>query len=331
MDELSSIIEVGAMPDSAYAPRDLREALGPISIGMDFSDHVRRAQYVLGLSLPSLMEQQDKFSGSAMIVGGGTSISLDDIRDGINKGVKVCAVNCAHDWLISNDIVPDFAVMLDPAKRIAAYMTPHADVKYLFGTTLHPSVWNLFRAARINPFVFVPLIGTVDDDIFAQRWPDAQMVVLAGVTTVGLRAANVLAFLGFTEIHFHGFDSCYSPGAHGDKGLYRYKKPVIQHDRRTATIKSGRTQDKFTCVSNGAMARQWYGLYSILDALPTMTVNGREGGIRYRFAGDGALPWMAWKDGGPEYCIDHLYPERMKAKYGSISHFDYEKGKPYGI
>jgi hypothetical protein len=327
MDELESIITISDDPDFKRAPQNLEDALGPVVIGITDAEHHSRAQYALGLPLPSIIELQDKYlNEKCMIIGGGMSIDLDDVRAGITNGVRVCAVNCAHDWLIKKDILPDFSVMLDPAERIAEYQTPTQGVKYLLGTSMHPSVWNTFRMAGIDPYIFIPLIGGNDDNIFAKRWPDAKMCVVAGVTTVGLRAANVMATLGFSEIHFHGFDSCYAPNNDGvaSLDLYRYAKPLIRHDTRRITLVSKRTRDMFTCISTGAMGRQAIGLHNIIEVLPEMSVNERMGGVKYLFAGDGACPWMAWKDAND--WINHLYPWRMYDKYGEAKHWDYEKG-----
>lgn len=304
----------------------LKQSLGPATTDITPEQMERRTAYTLTLGLPSLCDLQDQFLGqTAIICGGGPSLDMEAVRAGQAAGAKVFAVNTVHDALIAAGIIPDFAVMLDPNARVAGYQTPHPKVTYLIGSTVHPRVWQRFREADIRPYLFVPTMTDYQHITLAQRFEGHNLCFVTGGVTVGMRTPHVTGFMGFLDDELHGFDSCYAPGQDGinSLGLYSVPKPVIRHDSRVITITSNPSRHRFTCRTNGSMGRQLASFRAMLHMLPVSEVNGRVGQRRIRVAGDGAIPWMAWKDGGPDKHFEHTNPERMEAKYGSSAHWDY--------
>lgn len=314
----------------ASAGGNLRESLGPLIVGLSKDDHESRTRWALNLGLPGLARLQDKYLGQGvMVCASGPSLDLNLARAARAKGFKLAAVNMTHDLMIAAGVVPDFALMVDPARRHAGYMTPDARVQYLFASILHPKVFQRFREAEVTPCVWIPAYSYGQDTELQEKWPDAEMVVVAGVTTVAFRAVNVLGFMGFQVVALNGVDSCYAPGCDGAKPetqkLYApgVVKPMTQHDARPVVITSARSGRKLRCVSNGAMAFQLLGFTSILRSLPDTSINGRIGRLKLLVCGDGAIPWMAWADGGAQYCVEHIDPGRMAAKYGTAQEYDY--------
>lgn len=307
-----------------------RDGMNKMEISVEETE--RRISYALALGYPSLAILRDIAppGSRVMIIGGGPSIKslLPRIRDQVAKGVKICAVNISHDWLFDNGVKPDFSVMLDPAPRVAGYQKPRPGVVYIIGTTVHYSVWRKFREAGVRPFVFVPVVHDKQHETIMARYPHANPFFVGGWTTVGLRAVNLMRHLGFQDIELDGFDSCCAPQTETERPkLYAYDKPHIHEDLREATLVSYSTKRKFIFRTNGAMYRQIKSYCSMISQLEDSETNGRLGGVKIYVSGDGAIPWMAWIDGGKDKCVEHTDPEAMLAKYGPIGDWDYHRNR----
>lgn len=310
--------------------QNLRDALGDLKTDIDVEELERRTAAILPLNLPQLTQLGDMYYGAdAIIVGSGMSLDVDYVAERQRSGARVFAVNKSHDHLIERGVIPDFSVMLDPNVRVAGYQTPNRRVTYIFGTSLDIGVWRRFLSVGIKPFVFFPVMTATHPEDLAIKFPQYTIQCIGGVTTAGLRAVNVAGWMGFLDPEIHAFDSCYAPGKDGlDKtGLYAVDKPTTHHDSREDSVVAG-NGDTLTFVTNGAMGRQVIGFASILKGLPDMEFHGRVGRMRLRVSGDGAIPWMAWKDSQINDWVEHTHPERMAAKYGDAKHFNYFKGTP---
>lgn len=338
MNEITSLTFIDCpadLKDLKPGPKDLKTAIGPPITLIDKAEHLRRTKFALSLDLPSLAELNDKYLGDTIEVCGSGPSLIDSLNYlGTTKN-PILALNGCHDFLISCGIKPTFAMMLDPHDWCAGYQTPTVGVQYFMGSSVHSLVWQRFREAGIKPYVFIPILTENEyEDTLAKYetydFPQDQSVsYVAGETTVGLRAINAMMGLGFLTENLHGFDSCYAPGNDGKKttALYAHRKHYTHHDARGVTLASKKTGVKFDCITNNSMARQIVGFASKVDGLSNVMVNGRLGLVRLVLHGDGALPWMAWVDGGPEAYIEHAHPEKMQAKYGNWAHWDYSKDK----
>ncbi len=340
----SAVTHINAVPEG-FVPRpsdafvrdhitpiDLRAALSKAVMDIDVTEQERRIAYAMSLGLPNAALLRDVAPPGArvMICGGGPSLAANvlKIREAQANGWVIIALNITHDWLLARGIRPNFAIMLDPAPRVAGYQTPTKGVTYLIGSTVHASVWQRFREAGVRPFWWVPIGDDTQHSVIMRRFPGVAALFVAGATTVGLRALNLARFMGWQTLDLVGYDSCYAPDAvEGEYGLYPYPKPHIHHDRRECTAVSRATMQKFTYITNGSMARQVLGFQSILESMPNTETNGRVGGVRLIVHGDGVIPWMAWKDGGPDKLMEHADPAAMAAKYGDAYVWDYAKGK----
>lgn len=329
MTRLMTLAELAA-DEPGTSVRDLRAALGEVRTDIDGNELERRTETILKLGLPGLHEMADLYRGQrALICGSGPSANADYVSERQASGARVFAVNTSHDWLIERGVTPDFAVMLDPNRRCADYMTPNRRVTYILSTGCDKATWIRFLSLGIRPLSFVPIMTDTNAETIAAAYPGRDICLIAGGTTVGMRTVHVCGWMGFQEIELHGFDSCYAPGFDGSTktGLYAKDKPSTYHDAREITLASQKTGECFTCISNGAMARQIISFQALNTQLPDAEVHGRVGQIRILVSGDGAIPWMAWKDGGPDKFIEHTDPAAMLAKYGDAKHWDYCKGE----
>lgn len=320
--------------------KPLRDALGPAVMALNRWQHEDRIRYALNAGAPSFAELADKYLGSHFtIVGSGPSAAKT--VGSIPKGSLIIAINGAHDWLISKGIIPHFAFMLDPRTWIEKYQTIRPDVTYIYGTSLHPYAWQKAFEVGVKPYAFIPNIEEDTHSEFAhytEKFGDKHTLsFLPGPSTAGLRAFYAASSMGAAMVDGHGFDSCYPPGIAGTEEvapMHAHYKPFVHHDAREISLVSKTDGSVFTCRTNGSMARQIPGFESLTSSLGRLGTNAdlnvdpgggyfREAKMCIRMWGDGAIPWMAWKDGSRERMFWHAEPDAMMGKYGRSRHWDF--------
>lgn len=286
---------------------------------VSLEEHQRRLVYAQRYPIPSLVTIAHKYHGKRLIIcGGGASLkaTLPAIRKRLklSKNTYVMACNKTHDWLLSKGIKPDFGIMLDPKEWVKDYMTPTKGVKYLIGSTCHESVLHKFKDH--DAYIWHPIGDMSDEPMLRRMFPNQGMAMVSGYSTVGLRSVYVADALGFDECELHGFDSCYDPEA---KDLYAYRKDVTVHDPFGVTLKAN-DGTSFKCVSNRMMGRQIGEFKKMAAEMAQAQKLGHVRKFGMKVAGDGAIPWQAWKMG------IHTNPDTMLAKYGTTGEYNYTTG-----
>ena len=161
----------------------------------------RHVHLALARGLP-VVGQHFQHDMIAVLVGSGPSLStqLAAIQRQRERGWPIVAIKDAHDWLIEHDLVPDYAVALDPTERQwQCFRRKHPSVKYFIASQCHPTMfdhladqqvwlWHLtFNEGKAYP------VGTI---------------TIGGCTTTGLRAISLLYTMGFRRFELYGYDSC---------------------------------------------------------------------------------------------------------------------------
>lgn len=325
-------------------PKDLRAAIGPSKGRITLEQQMARMKFVFDhvpeSMWPSTGILNDKYAGKrAAIVGGGSSLidTIPELRTQSDRGDVIVAPNRSHDWLINGEllrpkkwkrrpIIPTFGIMTDPAPHVFNYMTPHPKVQYLLSAILDWRVIIKFMKAPVGCYLWVPTYEGDAEDIqyAAEMFPNRGIQFISGGSTVGLRAIGLLVSMGCPVIDLYGFDSCYAPGT---KDLYAYHKEFVTTEESHPVLVSKATGHQFQCHSNYHMAKQAEEFAMFVHRLDNLIINGRMRNAKIRVHGDGAIPWMVWKDGGPDKVIEHATPERMKAKYGKAKYWDYANNR----
>jgi hypothetical protein len=322
--------------------RTLAEALGDPVGRVDLRRHFARME-VLFRSVPQeVWPSTGKLNGihkgkTAIICGGGPSLAktFPALEASKNAGAIVFAPNKSHDWLIKGErakrrnryirkpLVPDYGVLVDPSEHVADYITPHKDVHYLLGVTLHYKAYMRFLEANSKVSLWVPTHAKDASDIMlaAQRWPERDMQFIQNGSTVGLRTCGLVHSMEPDVLELHGFDSCYLPGT---RDLYTYDKPftTTQYSNPTVIADNG---DQLRFEANTHMSIQALEFDSFCKRLDAVIINGEVRPMNIVVHGDGVIPWMAWKSPSPN--IRHADPASMEAKYGDAKYFDYARGK----
>lgn len=142
-----------------------------------------------------------------VLIGGGPSLKNPKVIEELREMAKTCAtIACgsSHDWCINNNIVPTYAVALDPDPITGNYMSKYSpSTIYLIASQCHPS---LFENLKDRVLYMWHCYSDADREIFQKLEPDH--IGIGGGCTVGLRSLSIAILLGYTNIHFFGFDSC---------------------------------------------------------------------------------------------------------------------------
>jgi uncharacterized Rossmann fold enzyme len=142
------------------------------------------------------------------LVGGGPSVK--DTVGGLLDFTTVIACGSAHDWVQANSPrVPKFCAVCDPDPVMANYLrAPDHDTTYLISSHCNATVFDALEGHNIVMWHCWP-IGAGDDDarnFLQEKTPG--WVAVGGGCTVGLRSMTLALMMGYTEMHFFGFDSC---------------------------------------------------------------------------------------------------------------------------
>ena len=163
----------------------------------------------LPLKLPKIekLPEYRKIKGHDVpiaIVGGGPSLKnhIDEL-----KGFRtILACGSVHDYLRSQDIVPTYAAICDPDPvSINYYRNLHTEVKYLLATSVDVTLLEHFKDYQRILWHCHSADFNVDE---IEKLEGTDYHAISGGCTVGLRGINICIMLGYTNIHFFGFDSC---------------------------------------------------------------------------------------------------------------------------
>lgn len=145
------------------------------------------------------------------LIGGGPSLKNKEILDELRTFKTTIACGSVHDYLITNGIIPTYAANCDPSHICADYYTKSdTEVKYLIGSNADKKVIEALKDKQV-------ILWHCHSEELQERMiklcqeeykVDYQAV--GGGCTVGLRSISLAMCMGYSNIHFFGFDSCMS-------------------------------------------------------------------------------------------------------------------------
>lgn len=150
-----------------------------------------------------------------LLVGGGPSLRKPENLEKLRKYAKrhtVIACGSVHNWLVSQGIIPTYTTVCDPDAVMAEYLTSNVqDTQYLIATNCHPAVLDTLKDNKV--FLW-HCYG--DDSILEHEATEekGEFRAVGGGCTVGLRSISIAILLGYSNIHFFGFDSCLDGNFH---------------------------------------------------------------------------------------------------------------------
>ena len=142
------------------------------------------------------------------LVGGGPSIK--DTVSELMDFPTIIACGSVHDWLMANcPRVPTYCAVCDPDPVMANYLrAPDHGTEYLISSHCNATVFDALKGYDVAMWHCWP-VGAGDQearDFLEKHTP--KWAAVGGGCTVGLRALTLALMMGYTELHFFGFDSC---------------------------------------------------------------------------------------------------------------------------
>lgn len=180
----------------------------PTSEGMDnVRANIGRALPWFHADFP--VKEEDRVPGRRIaLVGGGPSIK--DTVSELMDFTTVVACGSSHDWLQEHSPrAPNLCVVCDPDPVMANYLRrPNKDTRYLISSHCNPTVFEALTGHDIVMWHCWPIGGGGDEerDYLQEKTPG--WVAVGGGCTVGLRSLTLSLMMGFSDLHFFGFDSC---------------------------------------------------------------------------------------------------------------------------
>jgi len=266
-------------------------------------EHIRLA---LERGLP-LIGEHLPHDGVAVLVGSGPSVAgqLESIKKHRERGDAIIAIKDAHDWLIENGLVPDYALAVDPQPgRWSCFRRKHKDVKYLIGSQCHPNMFDHLADQRVYLWHLYVTEG--------QTYPPNSILVTGG-TTSGLRAITLSYSMGFRKFYLYGYDSCLKEGELRVDGSGDKSKVVT-------IIVGGKRFD--TTPSMAAQANEFQNLFQVM---PDIDIESHGRGIITTILEERAkpAPAVSFIHGGDDNSASYRYRVKSPAAvlgYG-INHF----------
>lgn len=171
-----------------------------------------------------------------MILGGGPGLNdfVEEIRQMRADGVKLIALNGAHDWCLEHDIIPSAMIMVD-AREFNKRFTrrPVKDCRYMLASQCDPAAFDGIPKEQV--LLWHTTAEMIRAELDAQYKDDVWFGVPGG-STVLLRAIPLLRMLGFRKYHLYGCDSCLSD----DELHHAYSQPENDGPLVTPLMVGGR-------------------------------------------------------------------------------------------
>lgn len=137
-----------------------------------------------------------------------TKVSIVGSGPSLKRTLKsVCgdvfACNAAHDFLVSNGIVPRYGMLWDADKVVTKFVTPRADVTYLLASRCHPDVFKQFEG-------FKTVVWHAGGDKHVEECIEESgrfEPFINGGSAAVTRSLFMCYAMGYSEMHLFGADS----------------------------------------------------------------------------------------------------------------------------
>ena len=171
-----------------------------------------------------LVRDGDRISKRIALVGGGPS--LKDTVHELMDFTTIMACGSSHDWLQEHSPrVPTFCAVCDPDPITANYLRkPDKWTTYLVASQCHSSVFDALEGHEIIQWHCWPVGSDAETGKAFLNEKTPGWLAVGGGCTVGLRALSMVVMMGYSDVHFFGFDSCMS--MNDDHHAYPFTDPT---------------------------------------------------------------------------------------------------------
>lgn len=242
---------------------------------------------------PQLLE--DGTPRSLLICAGGPSIkqNMDLLRSQIERGGKVFAINDTYDWLIDQDIVPDYFGMCEIEPWPHDFVTKaRKETLFCLPSPAHTSAFE--RLAEFNILLWHCWLGIGEDDELQKSSLDGKTeLMISGGEAMSIRAISIGNVLGYRDVQMFGVDGSFEDVSH----VYYHRADL---DSGVLNVwHAGRIFKTHYCY-----ARQMYDLLRFCKVQQHL--------FRLRCHGDGLVQWMH-RNAFPEQYEDDRGTETIRS------------------
>lgn len=125
----------------------------------------------------------------------------------------IIAVSGAYDFLLERGITPEFYVSIDPRESAVELLkNPQKETVYLMASVCHPRWWDHLAGFDVKLWHLVDGLKTVE--WVREHHPAGMQCLIGGGSTVGQRAMNVGASLGYRRFDIFGMDCSFTEDRH---------------------------------------------------------------------------------------------------------------------
>ncbi|CAB4128486.1 6-hydroxymethylpterin diphosphokinase MptE-like [uncultured Caudovirales phage] len=201
---------------------------------------------------PQVLRQESPKDGVIALVASGPSVAgqIDVIRE-MSKTTLIVAIKDAHDWLIDNGVIPDYALAIDPQEHRISFYKPNHGVEYMIASQCHKAMFDNLEGQKVT--IWHPYV------MKGQNRPKNSLLI-GGGTTSGLRAISLFYVLGWRHFALFGFDSCLT----GD--MLRINGSGLKEGEPLTEVRIEQDGETFYC--NPSMALQAEHFQTYYDYLP---------------------------------------------------------------
>jgi len=198
------------------------------------------------------LRQESPKDGVIMLVASGPSVAgqIDVIRE-MSKTTLIVAIKDAHDWLIDNGVIPDYALAIDPQEHRISFYKPNTGVEYMIASQCHKAMFDNLEGHKVT--IWHPYVMKGQDR-------PKNSLLIGGGTTSGLRAISLFYVLGWRHFALFGFDSCLT----GD--MLRINGSGLKEGEPLTEVRIDQDGETFYC--NPSMALQAEHFQTYYDYLP---------------------------------------------------------------
>ena len=282
-------------------PIDLKQAHMGVGGRLLYWEYIDRLRKSMKWNIPSAVHLMDKHPrGAVMICGAGPSIRDDvpRIREMQRQGGLVMTCNKTYEYLLDHGIVADYHVMLDPMPWVAEYVQrPHPMTKFLVSHQCDPAVARRLRLRGGRVYLWIAACdyygATCPSEAQMAEYANRDFCMVAGSTTVGLRAVILAYYLGFRAIHLFGMDSSMvrdAPGAEPRLHVMPKDKPK---DATEGTVTLNNKAGSWEFYTNNHMSKQATDFEDLISQIAERIKAKEMEPIGLRVYGEGLLPAFA--------------------------------------
>jgi len=201
---------------------------------------------------PQVLRQESPKDGVIALVASGPSVAgqIDVIRE-MSKTTLIVAIKDAHDWLIDNGVIPDYALAIDPQEHRISFYKPNTGVEYMIASQCHKAMFDNLEGQKVT--IWHPYVMKGQDR-------PKNSLLIGGGTTSGLRAISLFYVLGWRHFALFGFDSCLT----GD--TLRINGSGLKEGEPLTEVRIDQDGETFYC--NPSMALQAEHFQTYYDYLP---------------------------------------------------------------